>query len=75
MADTFSITANPRRLLRLAALHGADAVIRAADGDEAMREALDALDHDDSEWAEARRGSDVSNAPRRNDAGEWVGLM
>lgn len=41
----------------------------------ANAEAADALEHDDSEWADRQRGYGQSDSPMQNDAGEWIGYM
>ena len=43
--------------------------------EEARRDAMDALEHDDSEWADNLRGYGQPDSLIRNDAGEYLGFM
>ena len=52
--------------------------MRRAEDEEAVQaqfDAADALEDDDSEWADRQRGYGEPESYRRNDAGEWIGLM
>lgn len=63
-------------LLHIAAERGVDAALEASDAiNEANLDAVIALEHDDSEWADRINGYDQPDSIQRNDAGEFVGLM